>query len=162
MDCGKFEQDGVVILGATLWTDFNLLGDQTLARLVAQDGMNDFKKIRTTPKYSKFRPLDALHIHSKEKAWLEKELQATAGKKIVIITHHLPSLRSVPERYKKDPISAAYASHLDEFVVSSSAVLWIQAMFTQSVTICLARPWCCATLGAIRMNRRGKQGLSAP
>ena len=125
LDCGKYEHDGVVFLGATLWTDFNLLGDQSLARMVAQDGMNDFKKIRTLPKYSKFRPFDAIKIHSKEKAWLENELKAATGREIVVVTHHLPSLRSVPTQYRKDPLSAAYASNLDEFVASSGAILWV-------------------------------------
>lgn len=125
LDCGKYEQDDVVILGATLWTDFLLLGDQSLAMLTVEDGMNDFKKIRTLPQYRKFRPLDALQIHSREKGWLEKEIQAAAGKKIVVVTHHLPSLQSVPEEYRTFPISAGYASNLDDLVARSGAALWI-------------------------------------
>lgn len=125
LDCGKWEQDGVVILGATLWTDFNLLGNQPLAIMAAQAAMNDFKSIRTLPRYRKFRPLDALQIHSREKAWLEKEIQAAAGKKIVVVTHHIPSFQSIPARHRADHVSAAYASRLDDLVAGSGAVLWI-------------------------------------
>lgn len=125
LDCAKYEQDELVILGATLWTDFHLLGNQAIAMLTVQGGMNDFKKIRTLPQYRKFRPFDALQSHSKEKAWLEKEIQAAAGKKLVVVTHHLPSLKSIPDQWKNDHLSAGYASSLDELVADSGAILWI-------------------------------------
>lgn len=125
LDCAKYEKDELVILGATLWTDFHLLGSQSISMLTVQAGMNDFKKIRTLPQYRKFRPLDALQSHSKEKAWLEKEIQAAAGKKLVVVTHHLPSLKSIPEQWKNDHLTAGYASSLDELVADSGAILWI-------------------------------------
>lgn len=125
LDFGKYEQDGVVILGATLWTDFHLLGSQAIAMLTVEAGMNDFKKIRTLPSYKKFRALDALQAHSKEKAWLSKEIEAAAGKKLVVVTHHLPSLKSIPDQWKNDYLSAGFASNLDDLVARSGAALWI-------------------------------------
>lgn len=125
LDCAKYEQDGVVILGATLWTDFFLLGNQSIAMVTAEDGMNDFKKIRTFPAYKRFRAVDALNIHFREKAWLEKEIQGAAGKKILVVTHHLPSLRSVPERWKNYHLSAAFASNIDDLILQSKAALWV-------------------------------------
>lgn len=125
LDFGKYEQDGVVILGATLWTDFHLLGSQAIAMLAVETGMNDFKKIRTLPSYKKFRAFDALQAHSKEKAWLSKEIEAAAGKKLVVVTHHLPSLKSIPDQWKNDYLSAGFASNLDDLVARSGAALWI-------------------------------------
>jgi len=125
LDCDKHEQNGAIFLGATLWTDFKLLGDQHIAMLTAKDGMNDFKKIRTLPSYRPLPPAATVSWHTKAMGWLKKELQAAAGKKVVVVTHHLPSLKSVPERYRTDPISAAFASNLDEFVATSEAVLWV-------------------------------------
>ncbi|MGV1098728.1 metallophosphoesterase [Thiovibrio sp. JS02] len=125
LGCDKYEQDGIVFLGATLWTDFKLLGDQRIAMLTAKDGMNDFKKIRMLPSYRPLSPAATVSWHTRAMGWLKKELQAATGKKIVVITHHLPSLKSVPERYRTDPISAAFASNLDEFVATSGAVLWV-------------------------------------
>lgn len=125
LDCAKYEQNGVVFLGATLWTDFHLLGNQAIAMLTVEAGMNDFKKIKTLPSYKKFRALDALQAHSREKAWLSKEIEAAAGKKLVVITHHLPSLKSIPDQWKNDHLSAGYASNLDDLVARSGAALWI-------------------------------------
>jgi hypothetical protein len=48
----------VVFLGATLWTDFALNGNPVVAEVVAQTGMNDFRRIRTLPRYSRLRPSD--------------------------------------------------------------------------------------------------------
>lgn len=64
--------------------------------LAAQGGINDFKQIRLAPVQKRFLPEDAIRSHSREKDWLKKELQAAAGRKIVVVTHHLPSLLSVP------------------------------------------------------------------
>lgn len=125
LDRDRCEIGDVVFLGATLWADFNLLGNQPLAMLTAQGVMNDFRHIRTMPDYRKFQPADAARIHAEERAWLEKELEAAAGRKVVVITHNLPSMRSVPERYRTDPISAAYASNLDDLVERSGALLWL-------------------------------------
>lgn len=59
--------------------------------------------------------------------WLYNEVKKLKddGEKVVIITHHAPSQNSVPDCYKDDILSAAYASHLDEFVEKSCAKVWI-------------------------------------
>lgn len=124
LDCGRYEQDGVVFLGATMWTDFRLLGDQALGTQAAQRSMSDFMRIMMAST-KRFRPEDTIQIHDSEKSWLEEELQAVAGKKIVVVTHHLPSLRSVHERWKNDHLSAAFASNLDDLIARSGATLWI-------------------------------------
>ncbi|PKN23382.1 MAG: metallophosphoesterase [Deltaproteobacteria bacterium HGW-Deltaproteobacteria-3] len=125
LDCGRYEQDGVVFLGATLWTDFRLMGNQPLAILTAQRSMSDFMRIMTDSTNKRFRPEDTIQIHAREKAWLKKELQSSTGKKIVVVTHHLPSLQSVAERYRNDQLSAAFASNLDDLIAESGAKLWV-------------------------------------
>lgn len=57
--------------------------------------------------------------------WLKEEVKKHQGEKFIIVTHHAPSLRSIPKSYRTDSLSAAYASHLDSFVESSGAKLWI-------------------------------------
>lgn len=127
LDCDKYELDGVVFLGATLWTDFKLLGDQRIAMLTAQNVMNDFEEIKTLPGSSRLKPVTTVDWHVEARAWLraETEAAARADKKVVVITHHLPSIRSIPERYRRDPVSASYASNLEQLVVESGAALWI-------------------------------------
>jgi Icc-related predicted phosphoesterase len=41
------------------------------------------------------------------------------------VTHHAPSLQSVADPYKRDLVSAAFASPLDSLVAASKAKLWL-------------------------------------
>jgi Icc-related predicted phosphoesterase len=115
----------VVFLGCTLWTDFKLFGEPKLAGYQATQTMTDYRKIRVSPQYRKLRSIDTAVIHNKSLRWLGEELVNSKSNKVVVITHHAPSQRSVPECYQNDILSAAYASHLDSFVEESSAALWI-------------------------------------
>jgi hypothetical protein len=69
--------------------------------------------------------LDTAGIHYRSRAWLAEQLEKNRGAKIVVVTHHAPSKRSLPPRFDDDLLSAAYASHLDELVEHSDARLWI-------------------------------------
>jgi hypothetical protein len=41
-----------------------------------------------------------------------------------VVTHHLPSMRSVAPRYENDPLTAAFASNCDD-LLELGADLWI-------------------------------------
>ena len=124
------ENDGVEIgdvtfLGATLWTDFRLQGNPVLAEVTAQTGMTDFKRIRVTPSYRRFRPVDARRFHAQSLEWLVQKTEEARGRKIVVVTHHAPSPQSVAPQFQTDPLNPAYASDLEPFISTSGAVLWI-------------------------------------
>jgi len=120
----EFIVGDVRILGCTLWTDLNLYGNIPFAELTAGQYMNDFKLLRKSPEYSKFRPVDALQIHRRSIHWLENCLKKPA-KKTVVITHHAPSSKSIPDQYKNDPVNPAFASNLDNFIMQYQPDLWI-------------------------------------
>jgi predicted phosphohydrolase len=121
-----------VFLGCTLWTDFSLFSNPKLAGINAMQTMTDYKKIRISPQFSKLRSIDTTIIHQQSKRWLEQQFLEHGGQKIVVITHHAPSKRSVPLEFQTDLLSAAYASSLDEFVASSGAALWIHGHLHQA------------------------------
>jgi len=87
--------------------------------------MNDYRYIRISPKYRKILPSYTVVWHRKSRLWLEKELKNCKGKKVVIITHHAPSILSVPDHYKNDHLSAAFASDMDDFIRIMGSDLWI-------------------------------------
>lgn len=56
---------GVRVLGATLWTDFALFGVPSVfaSSETARAGLNDYRRIRTSPRLSKLRPIDTQREH---------------------------------------------------------------------------------------------------
>jgi Icc-related predicted phosphoesterase len=98
----------VVFLGATLWTDFALNGNPVVSEVVAQTGMNDYRR-----------------IHMESRRWLEDQVFGLKGRKAVIVTHHAPSRESVPRAFEGDAFNPAFASDMSRFIAESEARLWI-------------------------------------
>ena len=47
-------------------------------------------------------------------------------KKIVVVTHHVPSLKGIELEYQTDALTPAYASNLDDFILEHSNIkLWV-------------------------------------
>jgi len=117
--------DGVAFHGATLWTDFELFGDPKYAGQKCQEMMNDFTLIRRDPSYSRLRTLDASIIHENTLAWLGQSLEKSQNNKNIVITHHAPSKRSLPEKDADHIVSAAYASNLESFIEKYKPDYWL-------------------------------------
>ncbi len=117
----------VRFLGCTLWSDFRLLENPDYARRTAGDKMNDYRLIRLSPEYRLLEPSDTKTWNHESVSWLEHELtsEKTKSQKTVVITHHAPSLLSVPERVKHDPLSAAFASEMIHFIFGRGISLWV-------------------------------------
>lgn len=115
---------GVRFLGATLWTDFRLFGEaeRPWAYAAGLNGLTDFRVIDYGSKT--FMPQDSAELNAADVAWLEGKLKAEKfDGATVVVTHHLPSIRSVSERYKKELLSACFASNLEHLMGYSQ--LWI-------------------------------------
>lgn len=104
---------GVRFLGATLWTDFELHGADKKddAMIHGRHGLNDFRLIHEGTNL--FTPDRSVILHRESRAWLEKKLAEPFAGKTVVVTHHLPSMLSVADRYKQEFLSACFASNLD-------------------------------------------------
>lgn len=111
--------------GCTLWTDFSVFGDPMQYGMICQQKMNDYKQIKRDPSYSKMRTIDVYGIHQRSKAWLDQSLKDSEQLQNIVITHHAPSLKSVPEIYKNDAVTAAYASNLEGFILEHQPRYWI-------------------------------------
>lgn len=127
---GEVTIGGVRFLGATLWTDFGLFGegDKPWAMRECSSYLADFRVIRYGVRV--FTPEDSVRLHRMDVAWLESRLggkSPTVGEpfdgKTVVVTHHLPSRRSVAARYAKELTSSGFASDLSRMLGLSD--LWI-------------------------------------
>ena len=127
LNCGEYIAGPVRFLGATMWTDFCLFGDDTRAAAMreAEAVMNDYRRIRLAKKgYRKLRAPDTAGYHTLHKAWLGKKLDEPFEGTTVVITHMAPSMQSVASGpYAHDLVSAAYASRLD--ALAEKADLWV-------------------------------------
>ena len=110
---------GIRFAGATTWTDYRLFGanNATAAMNAARTGMNDHRLIgwKKDP-WERFRPQEALLLHAASRRFLAEAL-ATPGPPMVVLTHHAPHIRSVPDRYKADILTPAFASDLSDLLV---------------------------------------------
>lgn len=141
---------GVRFIGATLWTDFALNGDQNFAMVRAQEAMNDYYKITYRP-MSKFLPRDALYEHMESRAFLEEEFAKGFDGKTVVVTHHAPSAKSVHGRYANDRYNAAYVSNMEDMVEKSGASLWFHGHVHHSFDYMLGNT-------RVKTNPRGYHG----
>ncbi|MGV8894775.1 MAG: metallophosphoesterase family protein [Burkholderiaceae bacterium] len=126
LNCSEFQLRDVRFLGATMWTDFRLFGDDSrqAAMRAAEEVMVDYQRIRLTKNgYRKLRAGDTAKFHAMHKSWLQKKLVEPFCGKTVVVTHMAPSLLSVAEKYASDLISAAYASRLED--LACQADLWV-------------------------------------
>jgi Icc-related predicted phosphoesterase len=117
--------EGVRFLGCTLWTDFELLNDLNVSMAAAQRQMNDYARIRISPQYRKILPSYTVLWHKRSKDWLRREIESSTEESLVIVTHHAPSINSIPGEFKNDQLAAAFASNMDDFVSWTDAKLWV-------------------------------------
>lgn len=117
--------DGARFLGSTLWTDFNLYGEGEawFGRERARRSMADFVRIRRDGR--KFQPEDSVVLHEASRTWLVRQFEQAFEGPTVVITHHLPALKSIAPRYATDPLNPAFASRMEDMIERYQPTLWI-------------------------------------
>ncbi|PIP00654.1 metallophosphoesterase [Pleomorphomonas carboxyditropha] len=123
---GRFVQ----VLGATLWTDFELLGETegTITRSMyeANSTMTDYRRIRYGGEA--LNPEITRQLHSVSRAWLAYEIARVRANDpdsaIVVATHHAPTPDAIRPSSSGEWISAAYASDMRAEIESWRPDLW--------------------------------------
>lgn len=116
----------VTFIGATLWTDFALLSPPDYAMAVADEFMNDYRRIRTVEYSRRLRPSDTLARHVQSRSFIENELAKPAdGRKRVVVTHHGVHSQAIRPGMERDLLSSAYTSAMEKFVAQCGADLWV-------------------------------------
>jgi predicted phosphodiesterase len=115
------------VIGATLWTDFQLYGTPTESMAIAEQRLEDFRLIKIERGY-KLRtlvPADTVRVHRASIAFLRKELSRPFDGATVVVTHHAPSPRSIAPPFGDDPLNPAFVSDLDAMINTYQPPLWI-------------------------------------
>lgn len=133
----------VRFIGGTLWTDLNK-GDPLTIEQVKRT-MNDYQLVENSnnevsyrvmnegsvsfkKRSAMFQPLDTLEEHKKCLATISEVMDAYQDdKKVVVVTHHLPTFESVPHEYRREYHgNGAYVSDLSNFILDRPRIkYWI-------------------------------------
>ena len=130
---------GFTILACTLWTDFKLLPQAELAEREADRIMSDYNLITWNSDDQLLKPSDTIRLHQQSLRWLQTELARRDPARCAIVTHHAPSAHSIPDVYRENLLSAAFASALDSFVEQSQVPLWIHGHTHHNVDYTIGR-----------------------
>jgi len=123
------ELDGVLFIGATLWTDMNRGDELTLFHMKSM--MNDYRQItmfnEAKNAYHRLQPERTMADHHRSRAYIRQILEENRanGKNlpVVVITHHAPSKASTKPRYLNDTImNGAYSSDLSEMILDNPEI----------------------------------------
>lgn len=110
-------------IGATLWTDYDLMGDRDLCMRSAANHLNDHLHIRCGT--DRFLPKLARETHLLSRGFILNNLVRPFDGKSVVITHHCPHPRSVHPKYGTHPMNAAFASDLSSIIENGQPDMWI-------------------------------------
>jgi Icc-related predicted phosphoesterase len=122
--------EGVRFVAATLWSDPAVMGErEAAARVALLQTMVDYRLIATDRPGA--NPQDRLTIdettdhHRRDRAWLETVINQDFDGPTVVITHHLPSQRSIAPRYAGSLSNAGFVSELESLMGAERVQLWI-------------------------------------
>jgi Icc-related predicted phosphoesterase len=122
------DYNGIMFIGATLWTDLNR-GDP-LTEYHVKQCLNDYKHIKQKGDaydlYHKLKPSFTIAEHRRSLDYFRIVLEQNKDRKFVVITHHAPSFESVNNYYKHDTLmNGGYMSRLEEFILDHPNIcLW--------------------------------------
>lgn len=131
LDNESVEIDGVRFFGSTLWSNFEGRSQAAMDR--TRKGMGEFFFVKVRERQPdgsltlrKFRPEDAVTAFDTATAALQLAVAEAAGKPLVVITHHAPSLQGLNPLHKSNGLDCAYASDLDHEIKALGGIrCWV-------------------------------------
>ena len=110
--------DNVDFILSTLWSHIRPEDEYFVHR-----GMNDFRQILYNG--HRFTPTDFNAEHEKCLDFIKQSVTESTAKRIVVITHHLPSMAVVAPEHKGSLLNSAFATELGNFIADSRIDAWI-------------------------------------
>lgn len=130
--------DNVSYICATLWTNYN--GGNPIIMQTVRGALNDYKYIRTgnygDPYLRRINPHDLFNEHMISKDFIFnaiKDEKNIDGQKIVVVTHHGPSTKSIHPKYFGDPVNWGYVSDLEQQIIDAQPNFWLHGHIHSSM-----------------------------
>ena len=111
--------DGVTFHGTTLWSDCH--NQNPVSMNVVENGLNDFRLIRTNDYKLRFTAKRMISEHLFSKYFLAENVKPGD----VIVTHHAPTHLSVSPEFKNDYyMNGGFVNNLGELILDTKPSLW--------------------------------------
>jgi len=121
----------IEFIGSTLWSDFDLaIAPQEFACNV-KEAINDFYCIRRSENLE-FSPDDCRQLNNNARSFLQKSLGASFNGKKVVVTHFLPSPKSIHPVYSGSPLNPYFCCNCEN-MMGSRVALWIHGHTHMSI-----------------------------
>jgi hypothetical protein len=117
-----------VIVGACLWTDFNLNGTQALNMYEAPRYMNDYSwgYEYNDGTLTGLWPRNILSRNQESFNYIKEIVEKFPDKKIIVLTHYCPSAQCACDRYRGSKSNAYYMSNYENFIAyNPNIIAWI-------------------------------------
>jgi hypothetical protein len=114
---GSVVIDGVLFVGATLWTNF---GDNPLSEHMAKTGINDFKVIKN---FGVGRARRSYYDHVD---YIQNAYERRGNHKVVVVTHFLPARECIAPRWRgPDLLNDYFANNLGDYISGMTNTTWM-------------------------------------
>jgi Icc-related predicted phosphoesterase len=126
------------VIGATLWTDYELFGEslRESAMRTAYDTMRDHKRIKWSRRpWRRFRPQEARMLHLRSRTFIEAELSKAYNRTTIVLTHMAPTVEAIERQHRESMSAAAYASNLLATIDRHQPDFWISGHTHYSIDI---------------------------
>jgi len=111
-------QGGVKLVFTTLWSRISPNHEWDIQRSVS-----DFSAIRY--KEEKFTTQGFSSLHKESVDFLRGTFREERKEKMVVVSHHVPTLMNYPKVYKSSPLTDAFAVELFDLIADSGVDHWI-------------------------------------
>jgi Icc-related predicted phosphoesterase len=108
----------IQFIGATLWTDFDNGKLRNIGeKYYSEEGIKDVT-------------VDDIIVESQTsikyiKSALEANLEEYGITRKIVISHHLPTYKSIADKFKDSISSCCYASHFDTIITTHQPLIWV-------------------------------------
>lgn len=115
---GHVEIDGVLFIGATLWTNFR---DNFFSMKAASKHIADFRLIK------EFNTDYAVKMYEAHIDYIKHMYEQRNGRKVVVVTHFLPAVECISPRFQNpaDLLNDYFANDLGEYISNMSDTTWL-------------------------------------
>ncbi|MGB5982042.1 MAG: metallophosphoesterase [Nonlabens sp.] len=127
-NCAVVEIDDISIVTATLWGKISHVN-----KFLMEKSLNDFEKISYNGKPLTVNKFNALHTADKD--FLKSSLTEISNnkRKVIAVTHHVPTLKNYPSKYNDNPLNEAFVSNFESTVNDVLPSYWIYGHHHENV-----------------------------